>query len=219
VPIHKTSPSSPRQSGEHQRAPPNDVVSLGPADHHRTILVLAIEEYVAREVGGAEKRAERGRELCPRRVEPHHPRVPERDAATHLLELASPRVHDVACPIDVASVRHGDHESVGGAERDNRRAILSSALPAHMVYDRERREQPRDGSQERVREDAIHASHESREVHDSSVAPKAAVANVRRRTRSRRWSWRVTGWTIATSALQELVLQERARARERDTSF
>jgi hypothetical protein len=51
-----------------------------PADHRRTILVLAIEEHVAREVGGAEKRVERGRDPSLRRVEPHHPRVPERVA-------------------------------------------------------------------------------------------------------------------------------------------
>src|SRR5262249_54374511 len=80
-------------------------------------------------------------------------------------DLAAVRLDDVAAPIDVTAVGHGDHEPPSAAEGHHGRAIRLAALAPDVMNDRQRWDEPGEGTQEGVGEHPVHMSHEVRQVH------------------------------------------------------
>jgi len=92
-------------------------------------------------------------------------RVMQRVSLSHLLHLATVGADDVARPVHVAAVRHGDDEPAAGTEGDHRCAVASAALTPDVVHDSKRWDQPGKGPQERIGEHPVHPTHEPWEVH------------------------------------------------------
>src|SRR5262249_1335007 len=97
-------------------------------------------------------------------------RIADRHLAAHVLDHAAACGDEVAGPVDVATVGHGDHEARVAAERDHRRTKTTAALSPDVVDERERRHPPREVSHQRVGEDSVHGSHEPRNMHAANLA-------------------------------------------------
>jgi len=72
--------------------------------------------------------------------------IPHREILAQPLELAATGRDQVSGPVDVAAVRHRDHESFRGPERHHRRPIAPAALSPQVVDDGEGPQEPGDGT-------------------------------------------------------------------------
>jgi hypothetical protein len=113
-----------------------------------------------------------------RRIAIDNARAAEPVTLTQLHELTATGVYDVATPIDIASVGHGNDEALGRWKRHNRSPEPLAALASDMMHHGHRRHDPSNSPEDRVRDSTIHAPHEIGKVHCLTL-PQSALPRKR----------------------------------------